>query len=104
MSRAKTNEEFVQELALVNPDIEPIEPYPGNNKTPVLCKCKQCHAEWRASSNNLLSKHHHCPYCSRIQRGKGRRKNDDDFKRELSKINNSIISNSSQNESRKFKN
>ena len=91
MSRAKTNEEFVQELALVNPDIEPIEPYPGNNKTPVLCKCKQCHAEWRASSNNLLSKHHHCPYCSRIQRGKGRRKNDDDFKRELSKINNSII-------------
>ncbi len=88
--KKRTNEEFVQELFLINPSIEPLEPYPGNNKIPVLCKCRVCNTEWRASPNNLLSKHHHCPNCSHIQRGEKRRKTNADFVKELSVISPTI--------------
>ena len=53
-SRNKTNEEFLHEINLVNPDINPITPY-VNAKTKITCLCKTCGKEFDSYPNNLLS-------------------------------------------------
>ncbi len=86
----KTDEKFKKELAAVNADIIPLDSYQGN-KTPIVCQCKVCGHKWKAAPNNLLSKNHKCPRCSHERRGKERRKSDEDFRLELSKVNPTII-------------
>lgn len=52
-SRTKTNEEFIHELKLVNPDINPITPY-VNRKTKITCLCKTCGREFASLPSSLL--------------------------------------------------
>ena len=52
-SRTKTNEEFLHELKLVNPDINPITPY-VNGRTKITCLCKTCGREFDSYPYNLL--------------------------------------------------
>ena len=85
----KNNSDFVKELAQINPDIEPLEKYNGNKET-ILCRCKICGNEWKVSPNNLLSKGHKCPRCSRQKRGIDRRKSNEEFAKALSLINPNI--------------
>ena len=59
----KTNERFVKEMNRISPNIELLEKYEKNSKK-VLCHCKKCGYEWRATPNNLLSKHSGCPMCA----------------------------------------
>ena len=50
----KTNEEFINDLLIKNPQITVVGNY-VNARTKVECKCKVCGFEWSASPNNLLN-------------------------------------------------
>lgn len=58
---AKTHEEYISDVALVNPDIEVIGEY-INAKTPILHRCKIDGREWIAAPTNILSGQG-CPQC-----------------------------------------
>lgn len=59
----RTNEEFVNELHAINPNITPLEEY-VNNKTRILCRCENCGLTWRVSPYSLLLQRTSCPRCS----------------------------------------
>lgn len=61
MTRKKTHEEYVAELAEKNPNIDVIGEY-IDAKTPVLHKCRIDNYEWNAKPNNILSGKG-CPKC-----------------------------------------
>ena len=65
-----SHKEFVRKLEAVNSSVIPIEQY-INNKTRLLCRCKACGFEWKASPNNLLNGHG-CPSCKAQQAGERR--------------------------------
>ena len=59
----KTNEQYIQELSVVNPNIEVLEDYKGAN-TPILHRCLIDNYEWKGTPANLLY-HTGCPRCSK---------------------------------------
>lgn len=61
----KTQEEFEQELAQINPDIEVLSEYSGYFQ-PVTCKCKLCGYTWGAKPDHLL-RNTKCPKCKRVK-------------------------------------
>lgn len=61
ISLRKTNEQFKAELALVNPDIEPLDEY-INSHTRIDYKCKVCGLTHNALPTNLL-RGYGCPNC-----------------------------------------
>ena len=61
----KSNEEFVKELETINPNIIALNSY-ISSKTKILCRCKTCGNEWKATPNSLLHKYG-CPKCSRVK-------------------------------------
>ena len=60
----KTNQEFVDEILLKNPDVELLSSY-INAKTKVKCKCKVCGFEWETLPNSLL-KGAGCSKCKNV--------------------------------------
>lgn len=58
----RTHNEFIEELAHINKQIEILETY-SNNKTPISCKCVTCGYEWKSKPSHLLAGHG-CPRCS----------------------------------------
>ena len=60
--KAKTFDEFLDELKEINANIEIIGNY-VNTSTKVKCRCKIDGCEWSATPNNLLSGHG-CPKCN----------------------------------------
>lgn len=62
----KTHEQYITELALVNPNIEPLEEY-QTNMTKILHKCKVDGYEWMTTPINLLAGRK-CPVCSKPTR------------------------------------
>lgn len=61
----KTNEEFLEELKKVNPNIEPIEEYNGAFGY-IKVKCKICNHTWISTPDRLLNKRAGCPnLCTR---------------------------------------
>ena len=61
----KTQEEFEQELLLVNPNIEVLSKYSGYFQS-VTCKCKLCGYIWEAKPDHLLRDTKY-PKCQRIK-------------------------------------
>ena len=57
----KSHDEYVQELAEYNPDIEVLEQYVGAN-IPILHRCKRDLCEWMACPNDILHGRG-CPQC-----------------------------------------
>lgn len=57
----RTQEEFVDDLAAVNSDIEVIGAF-KNARTKVRLRCRICHEEWEAAPRDLLSGKG-CPHC-----------------------------------------
>lgn len=49
----KTNQEFVHQLGIVNPDIIPLQEY-VQAKIPILVMCKKCGYKWQTTPDNLL--------------------------------------------------
>lgn len=62
MPKRKSHEEYVQELAKVNPSIEVLGTY-INNYTKILHKCKTHDYEWYVTPNRILCGVN-CPVCS----------------------------------------
>lgn len=65
LSLVKSNEEFLAELAEVNPFVTPLEPY-VRSKWKIRCRCKICGHEWLVSPNELL-RGNGCPCCNHSQ-------------------------------------
>lgn len=61
MARRKTQEEYVAEASIVNPNIEVLGRYINSN-TKILHRCKIDGYEWNAYPTHILSGHG-CPVC-----------------------------------------
>ena len=83
MSKKKTHEEYVAELARINPNIEVVGVYSGAH-TKILHRCKIDGYEWFVSPNNIL-KGRGCPKCA----GKMKR-TQEEYIKEVSLINSNI--------------
>ena len=59
----KGNEQFLDELKLINPDILPLEKY-INEITKIKCKCLKHNYIWYASPNKILRRKTGCPKCA----------------------------------------
>lgn len=66
---AKTQEEFINTLKQINPDIVALEPY-TTGKAKIKCRCIICEYEWTTRPNDLL-RGHGCPKC-KITKGEKR--------------------------------
>ena len=88
MSKRKTHEEFMLEIQNLSPHYTIIGRY-TNCKTKIKCKCNICGNEWYAIPNNLL-KGQSCVICANKRSGDKRRKSNEQFLYELSKISNTI--------------
>lgn len=66
MSKKKTNNQFLQELSIKNPNLIALEEYKTNNSK-IKLKCKICNNEFEAKPVHLLSKNNPtgCPKCSK---------------------------------------
>lgn len=84
MSKRKTQEEFIEELSKVNPNVQVLENYVSAH-VKILCRCKICNNEWKASPSHLLN-NRGCPKCAGNMR-----KTHEDFVREMYDINQNII-------------
>ncbi len=62
----KTNDDFIAELSLINPNILPLDSY-TKSSVKIRCQCKICGYEWSASPNNLLYRKTRCPCCCHAQ-------------------------------------
>ena len=72
--RRKTQEQFVEEMKIKNPNIEILGQY-INNQTPIKCRCKICGCEWESSIPvNLLKCSYCCPECFKINSSNRERK------------------------------
>ena len=81
--RSKTNDQYIQEVAKTNQDIEVIGVY-QNIDTPILHKCVIDKYEWLASPYNIL-KGHGCPMCAMVKKP-----TTEEFIRKLESINSNI--------------
>lgn len=50
----RTHEEYISQLSIINPNIEPIEEY-ITAKTPILHKCKKHNIEWKIAPSSTLN-------------------------------------------------
>ena len=57
----KTNEEFLAELAIKNPNVEALEPYQGSNEK-IYFRCRKCNHPWPARPRHILAGDG-CPQC-----------------------------------------
>lgn len=90
---AKTQEQFVAELQIKNPDIEVIGQYTRAHDR-IEVRCKKCGKEWRPLAYHLASGRG-CPHCGALRaadnrKGVRRRKSLQEFIKELQTIDSSI--------------
>lgn len=84
----KTHEQYVKELAAINPNIEVLGHYIGSmNKTLHRCKIDEC--EWYVIPNSLLHGSG-CPECKRQKQIVRQTKTHDQYIQEVTKINPNI--------------
>ena len=62
-TKKKSQDEFINKLSDVNPDIELLGEY-KNNRTKVLVRCTRCGHEWSATPHNLIDARSRCPRCT----------------------------------------
>jgi predicted nucleic acid-binding Zn-ribbon protein len=86
--RRKSHQQYINDLAAVNSDIEPIEEY-INTDTAILHRCKVCEHIWSIKPNHTLSGHG-CPLCGFKYNADLRRKPHDEYVQELSIVNQDI--------------
>lgn len=83
--KKRTNEEFLQDLEIVNPNILPLESY-TNLSEKITVECKVCGNKWSASPHNLL-RGSGCPNCAHLKLGNKSRKDYQLFLSEMANIN-----------------
>ena len=80
-SRLKSNEQYLREVALVNPDIEVVEEY-IDATTPINHYCKKHDILWKALPSNILSGHG-CFECGKEKIGDKNRKQNEQYVAEV---------------------
>lgn len=90
LKRRKTNEQYIEELKLINPNVIPLEPYiKGYQK--ILHKCLVCLNTFKMKPDSLLQGTN-CPECAKKENGLKRRKTQEQFVQEVYEANpNNII-------------
>ena len=84
-TRTRTNAEYIDLVNQINPNIEVIEKYKGNN-IPILHKCKIDNHEWNALPSNIIQGHG-CPKCAINNNTILQRKSHNDYVKQLFDIN-----------------
>lgn len=82
MPRKKTHEEYMAEVAVINPNIEVIGMYNGAHKK-IMHRCLIDGYEWEAAPHNILFGKG-CPKCGHKKHGEKRAKTHDEYMFELS--------------------
>lgn len=88
MRRKKTHEEYVIEVAAINPNIEVIERYVGA-RTPILHRCKIDGHQWKPSPTNIL-RGHGCPVCRDSYLREQRIKTQQQYEQEVAQLHPTI--------------
>ena len=83
MPKKKTHEDYIEEVARINSNIEVVDKYAGA-KTKILHRCKIDNCEWMATPSNILQGTS-CPEC-----GKKKKKTHDEYVKEVERINPNI--------------
>lgn len=81
--RTKTHEQYVDEVAKINPDIEVVGVYSGD-RIPILHRCKIDGYEWKAKPSNILHGTG-CPRCAKCEKY-----GHDEYAKRISHINKDI--------------
>lgn len=84
--KKRTNQEYVEELHKIFPDIDSLENYNGL-KNKILHKCNICGYEWKAVPTNLLHLRQGCPKCSK----RHYKRTQEEFEKDVNEINPDII-------------
>lgn len=90
-SKRKTNDAFLSELAKMNPNITPLEPYAGA-LTKIHVRCKICKNEWNVEPHSLLQGKG-CNVCSSARAGLKSRKSHTKFIKEMTQKHPELIVN-----------
>lgn len=85
LQRRKSHQQYLDDLAMVNIDIEPIEDY-INTDTIILHRCKICGHIWPIKPNHTLSGHG-CPMCGFKLNADSKRKSQEQYIQELFYVN-----------------
>lgn len=88
-AQKKSNAVFLENLALTNPTIVPLEKYAGN-RAKILVRCIKCNFTWRVTPGNLLSGKG-CRMCAYARNAEIRRKNPQAFIEELKEKNPLVV-------------
>ncbi len=86
--RKKTYEEYVGEVAAINPNIEVIGEYIGANVKTLHC-CKLCCNKWMARPNHILQGRG-CPECALLIISNKTKKSHEQYVKEVAQINPNI--------------
>lgn len=84
----KSNEQYVKDISLANPDIIPMENYVGVN-VPILHKCTRHNYLWKPFPSNVL-KGEGCPECGIEKNHLKQMKSHEQYVKELAKVNSNI--------------
>lgn len=63
LHRRKSNDEFIEQLKKINPNIIPLEDYKTDHEK-ILCKCSIHNYKWYVAPNKILRKYTGCPKCA----------------------------------------
>lgn len=88
-AQQKTKEEFLQEMAKIDPTIQVVGEYCGAQKR-VQCACRECGHTWSPLATNLLAGKG-CPVCSKKKAGNKRMRTNDEFVAVVKKLNPTIV-------------
>lgn len=84
-SKTLSQDEFVERLSAINPDINVLGSY-VETRLPVLVECRKCGFIWKARANNLLYRKSGCPECKKETLSRLHRKSREVFINELAEI------------------
>lgn len=85
----RSQEEYIEKLSSINPDIDVLDEY-ANAHTPILHKCKKHNIIWKTSPASVLQGCG-CIECSKEKLSAKNKKSHDQYVEELKKINPNIV-------------
>ena len=87
--RSKSHQQYIKEVAKINPNIEVVEKYSGA-RTPIKHYCKKHNKFWKTIPSNIL-KGCGCVECGKEKIGDKNSKNHEQYVEELKRMNSNII-------------
>jgi len=86
----KSNEEFLRELMIINPKVQPLDTYNGANKK-IECMCLIDGYRWYITPSNLINNKTGCPKCGIKSSKESQVKSREQFIKEMIKINPDVL-------------